>query len=178
MNKIDLVDREIDILENIAKGNRLRQRDLSRLIGFSLGMTNVIVKRLVQKGWLKVKKVNNRNIQYIVSPAGMEQIARRSYRYVKRTVKNVALYKEATKRFVGRVAAGGYGGIVLVGPSDLDFLVEHFCAKNRLAFRAALSAEEASDRADNFFVLFSESYTNVSPEIEECAYLSKILIDA
>jgi len=37
-------------------------------VGLSLAMTNAILRRLVKKGWLKIKKVNNRNMQYIVSP--------------------------------------------------------------------------------------------------------------
>ena len=60
----------------------MHQRDLARIVGLSLGMTNAILKRLV-------KKVNNRNIQYIVSPKGINEITRRSYRYFKRTIKNV-----------------------------------------------------------------------------------------
>lgn len=76
------LETEIDILETISQGRRnVNQRDLARIIGLSLGMTDSILKRLVKKGWLKIKKVNNRNIQYIVSPKGMEKIARRSYRY-------------------------------------------------------------------------------------------------
>ena len=44
---------------------QVRQRDLSQqVIGMSLDMTNAILKRLVLKGYLSVRKVNNRNIAY------------------------------------------------------------------------------------------------------------------
>jgi len=33
-------------------------------VGLSLGMTNAILKRLAAKGWITVRKVNNRNIRY------------------------------------------------------------------------------------------------------------------
>ena len=91
----DSVDRELEVLENIHNnGSHLRQRDLASVLGLSLGTTNAIIKRLGQKGWLTIRKVNNRNIRYAVCPAGAEQIARRSYRYLKRTIKNVVDYKE------------------------------------------------------------------------------------
>ena len=95
-------------------------------------MANAILKRLVQKGLLKIQKVNNRNIRYVVSPRGMERIARRSYRYFRQTVKNVVYYKEAIEELLDLVEARGVTEIVLIGASDLDFIVEHLCAKHRL----------------------------------------------
>ena len=64
------VDKEITILSHIAQGEHVRQRDLSHVIGMSLGMTNTILKRLVHKGYLTVRKVNNRNIAYAGNPRG------------------------------------------------------------------------------------------------------------
>ena len=49
-------------------------------------MTNSILKRLATKGFLSMRKVNARNIHYLVTPEGIDLIARRSYRYLRRTV--------------------------------------------------------------------------------------------
>ena len=90
---MESTEHELDLLEHIAKrADTVHQRDLARIAGLSLGMTNAIVKRLVQKGWLTIRKVNNRNIRYAVSPAGIEQITQRSYGYFKRTIKNIVYY--------------------------------------------------------------------------------------
>ena len=87
-------EKELEILTNISNNSAtLSQRELASRSGMSLGMTNAVLKRLVQKGWLTIRKINNRNIRYAVTPAGMEEITRRSYRYFKRTLKNVAEYK-------------------------------------------------------------------------------------
>jgi DNA-binding MarR family transcriptional regulator len=70
---------EITILENIhANSDGIRQRDLAEIAGLSLGMTNSILKRLAVKGLLTIKRVNNRNIHYIVTPSGIEAITRKS----------------------------------------------------------------------------------------------------
>ena len=155
-------DTELDLLEKIVANPRhIHQRDLARIIGLSLGMTNAILKRLVQKGWLKVKKVNNRRIQYIVSPAGMEKIARRSYRYFRRTIKNVVFYKEAIDRLLGQVVERGYAEVRMIGASDLDFIVEHLCAKHRLGF--SRGADSGSSRPSRCFILYSEKHRNTPP---------------
>ena len=88
-------EKELTILENIYnQPGELRQRDLARIAGLSLGMTNAILKRLAVKGLLTIKRINNRNIHYIVTPSGIELITSKSYQYFKRTIKNVVYYKE------------------------------------------------------------------------------------
>ena len=64
---METTEHELEILENIYKHKeQIHKRDLAQIVGLSLGMINAILKRLVKKGWLKIKKVNNRNIQYIL----------------------------------------------------------------------------------------------------------------
>ncbi len=150
-------DKELDILQNISESDGgIRQRDLARIIGLSLGMTNTILKRMAQKGWLKIRKVNNRNIQYIVSAQGMEAIARRSYRYFRRTIRNVVDYKEAVDRLLATVVQTGFKSLVLVGRSDLDFIVEHLCGKHRLSFRQVEAGDDAGTENTEVFHLYSE----------------------
>jgi hypothetical protein len=62
-----------------------------------------------------------------VTPAGAEAIAKRSYRYFKRTIRNIVYYREAIEAFVHDVKSRGYQGIAFAGVSDLDFIVEHAC---------------------------------------------------
>ena len=153
-------EKEIEILERISRSkSTIRQRDLARIIGLSLGMTNSILKRLTSKGLLKIKKVNNRNIQYVVSPAGMEAIALRSYRYFKRTLKNVVSYKEAMDELVQEIMQKGYRRLILVGKSDLDFIVEHFCDKYRIEYRNVRSVPGDPSNQDGDFLLYAEKHS-------------------
>ncbi len=161
-------EHEIDLLEHIARNaDSVHQRDLARVVGLSLGMTNAIVKRLVQKGWLTIRKINNRNIRYAVSPAGIEQITRRSYQFLKRTIRNIADYRVAIDGFVEDLRAKGFTGLVLSGSSDLDFIVEHFCLLHGLAFlRDEASFEAAMEGTRGLCLLYSESFI---PDDEEKA---------
>jgi DNA-binding MarR family transcriptional regulator len=172
------LDLELEVLDNIYKNaDAIHQRDLARIVGLSLGMTNAIVKRLAQKGWLTIRKVNNRNIHYIVSPAGIEAITSRSYRYFKRTIKNVVLYREAIESLVRRAAREGYPEVVLVGQSDLAFIVEHFCMKHHIPFRHNRSGGEDGG---GFFIYAEEYQTDFlngqNGEKENVAFLCDLLI--
>ncbi len=179
MNNIESLNRELEILESIYHNeSRVKQRDLARIVGLSLGMTNSIIKRLIQKGWLKAKKINERNIHYIVSPQGIEEIAKRSYRYFRRTIKNVVYYKETIGKLVVHIKREGFKGIVLLGKSDLDFIVEHFCLKANLDFLR----KEYADGQEGLFYLYSENHKPLLPDNKEVeranqAHLRDILID-
>jgi DNA-binding MarR family transcriptional regulator len=152
-------EHDLDLLEHIARSPKLlHQRDLARIAGLSLGMTNMIVKRLAQKGWLTIRKVNNRNVRYAVSPAGIDQISRRSYRYFRRTVRNIVSYRETIERFVREVGARGFQRLLLVGSSDLDFIVEYACGTCGVEYVQEGKKREASAPVDGAFLLYSESY--------------------
>ena len=160
----DTTEKELEILEHIhLHKDTITQRHLARIAGLSLGMTNAILKRLMEKGWLMIKKVNNRNIQYIVSPKGIEQITRRSYRYFKRTIKNVVYYRETIEGLVKKIKHQGFGGIILVGQSDLDFIVEHACLRDGITF---IPDEETEKKfTGRIYHIYSESYIPDSDDI-------------
>lgn len=180
------LEQEIEILENIYHNHsKVKQRDLARIVGLSLGMTNAIIKRLIKKGWLKARKINERNIHYVVSPLGIEEIAKRSYRYFKRTIKNVVCYKEAIDKFFISIAGEGYKGVILIGESDLDFIVEHLCQKHDLSFKRSSnksSGSSSNNGGKGFFFLYSENKEplhegNGEADKANYAYLREILVN-
>jgi len=172
MNNNNSHEKELTILENIYnKPGEVRQRDLAEITGLSLGMTNAILKRLAVKGLLTIKRVNNRNIHYIVTPTGIEALTRKSYRYFKRTIKNVVYYKEAIENLAIDVKKQGYDGLVLKGSSDLDFIVEHSCIKANLKY---MKEDLVSS---NVFLLYSENYLpDKETQSNDKAFLQSILI--
>lgn len=180
-------EKDLEILEtiHIAKKNNkpIVQRDIAHIVGVSIGMTNVILKRLAKKGLLTIRKVNNRNINYAVSPAGMRALSEKSYKYFKRTIKNVVYYKERIGEIIDQAVEEGCTKIVLVGKSDLDFIVEHFCMKHGIEFDRMRKAKVCEPGSGAYVVLsehFSpgdkESGGCIDIDSERMAYLQQVLV--
>ena len=116
----------------------------------------------------------------MVSPKGMEAIAGRSYRYFKRTIRNVVYYKEAIESIIQEAADRGYRRVVLVGASDLDFIVEHFCEKKQLAYGRSPDSRRTAGKcaveASGTFLLFSENSIPYDEQIENAASLRTLFI--
>ena len=177
-----IVDTEYIILENIYASDRrnppLKQRDLAKIARASLGMTNSILKRLVQKGWITAKKLNSRNIHYAVTMEGFNEIIHRSYGYFKRTIKNVVLYKNAIDELIQNATENRINAILLIGASDLEFIIEHSCNYFGLSFLKSIDRHLLSESMDeNTLIFFAEDIpASTEPQEENRIFLSQLLI--
>ena len=177
-----VLDTEYIILENIyasrPQNPPLKQRDLAQIARTSLGMTNSILKRLVQKGWITAKKLNSRNIHYAVTVEGINEIIRRSYGYFKRTIKNVAFYKDAIDRIIQNASENKVNAVLLIGASDLEFIIEHSCHYFGLSFLKSTDRNLLSGGKSRYTLVFLSENIPVSrkPEVKNRVFLSQLLI--
>lgn len=121
-------NQEYLILKSIHDGEEtIRQRDIAKIANISLGMTNAIIRRLVNKGFLKAKHINRRSLSYLLTPEGLNIITKRSSDFLKRTIKNVVVFKDTIDIIVAELKSTNYRTINLIGESDLLFLIENSC---------------------------------------------------
>ena len=76
VNEIGISEKEYAIIREIHKNHIPDQRTLATRTGISLGMTNIIIKKLIKKGYIKAKQLNQKKIQYILTPKGFTEKAR------------------------------------------------------------------------------------------------------
>jgi DNA-binding MarR family transcriptional regulator len=58
------------------------QRGLSTQLGIALGLTNVYLKRLVRKGYIKCVNVQSNRITYLLTPHGIAEKLRLTYEFM------------------------------------------------------------------------------------------------
>jgi DNA-binding MarR family transcriptional regulator len=179
LNTQELSDHEYALLESIYRHKEarpVRQRDLAKVVGISLGMTNVILRKLAQKGWVIIRRINSRNIQYAVTPSGIEQISKRSYLFLKRTVRNVVYYKDMLDQLLTELKARGYHAIELVGKSDFDFVLAFLCQKHKMEFIET----QTPSRLEGAKLIYAEDVAGTPSDngngAQEDVYLHDILI--
>lgn len=116
--------KEDEIIVQIARCPDVTQRELALEAGISLGMTNIILKRLVHRGYVKMKKLNRRNIKYVLTPEGLARYSRRSYNYLLGTISSVRQLRQKIKGIVEEWVEKGSPGFVVHGDSDLADIAE------------------------------------------------------
>ena len=93
-------DNEVLILEEIEKNPNTTQRDLSEKTGLSLGMVNLLLKKFVKKGFVKLEKLNSRSFRYILTPEGFKEKSKKTIEYMKRYYQKTLLIKQNIERII------------------------------------------------------------------------------
>ena len=93
MERYDLHTRRL--LAEVEAGNGNSQRSLARELGIALGLTNLLLRRVMRKGWVKATNIQRNRVRYLITPAGIAEKARISREYLASSVK---LYSEARHR--------------------------------------------------------------------------------
>tara|TARA_B110000003_G_scaffold272025_1_gene307158 strand:+ start:427 stop:762 length:336 start_codon:yes stop_codon:yes gene_type:complete len=95
MNNKDI---HLDLLRKLEENPSYTQRELSREMGVSLGKVNYCIKKLTEKGWVKLMNFshnpNKVGYIYILTPKGIEQKARLTFSFLKIKMKEYELLKE------------------------------------------------------------------------------------
>jgi DNA-binding MarR family transcriptional regulator len=162
-------DKEISLLEVLKNRPGAGQRDMAEAIGLSLGMTNLLLKDLSAKGWMLMRKLNTRKVQYVLTPEGMKELSRRSYRFLKKSIRNVADCRVQLEALVLEAKAAGALGLSLAGTSELDFVLDYLCRQHGLAFRLA----DPAGTIVGWFVVHGENEPTLSPNVLE--YMETVL---
>ena len=90
------------ILGEIERGRQPTQRALSAELGIALGLTNLLIRRIVKKGWVKAVNVTPKRARYLITPTGIAEKARITGAYFDNTIR---LYTETRERIRESLAA-------------------------------------------------------------------------
>jgi DNA-binding MarR family transcriptional regulator len=89
------------ILNRFDGGPPVTQRGLAKDLGIALGLTNLLIKRLVRKGLVRIIHIRPNRVKYLITPAGIAEKARMSSAYFAHSVR---FYVEARDRIQARFA--------------------------------------------------------------------------
>ena len=76
-----------DLLRRLERKPQCSQRELSKEMGVSLGKVNYCIKKLIERGWVKLSifrhNPNKASYIYLLTPKGIEQKARLTTLFLK-----------------------------------------------------------------------------------------------
>lgn len=103
----------LKILDEVATGKHLTQRDLSKKLGIALGMTNNYLKRLAGQGYIQIVQAEKKRLHYLLTPKGIAEKSFLTYRYIKRSYLFFRDAKEKIGRFFSQLQEAGVRQVVL-----------------------------------------------------------------
>ena len=122
--------RELTLLEKIENDPDVNQSTLATQLGVAVGTVNWHLKRLIAKGYVKVKRAERKKLRYIITPEGIALRARLAVDYVE---KSFSLYRKTRQRvreYISEVQGAGYDRLRIVGRGDVADICRLTCLEH------------------------------------------------
>jgi DNA-binding MarR family transcriptional regulator len=125
--------RDLSLLDTIEHDPDVTQATLATQLGVAVGTVNWHLKRLVAKGYVKVKHAERRKLRYIITPEGLALRARLTVDYVEQQFNLYRRVRQKVKESVERVKKDGFNRVRLVGEGDVADICRLTCLEQGIA---------------------------------------------
>ena len=124
---------DLPLLENIVRDPDVTQADLATQLGVAVGTINWHLKRLVEKGYVKVKRAERRKPKYTITPEGLSHRARLLVDYVEQQFNMYRRVRQKVKEAAIQLRSEGVERVHLLGEGDVADICRLTCLEQGLA---------------------------------------------
>ena len=124
---------ELNLLEQIEDDPDVTQASLASQLGVAVGTVNWYLKRLIAKGYVKVKRAQRRKLRYIITPEGIAFRARLTLNYIDTSMKLYRRTRQHVRELLGEVKQAGYSRVYIAGEGDIADICRLTCLEQGIA---------------------------------------------
>jgi DNA-binding MarR family transcriptional regulator len=122
-----LTDRELTLLEEIEHDPDVTQASLAIQLGVAVGTVNFLIKRLISKGYVKVKRAQRRKLRYIITPEGLAFRANLAVHYIETSLHLYRKTRLQVRDLLSQAHLAGYNQVTIVGDGDIADICRLTC---------------------------------------------------
>ena len=111
--------RELKVLEEFAADSNLTQRHLAKKLEVALGLTNLMIRRLVKKGYVKAVSLRQNRIRYLITPKGITEKTRLTYEYLEYSLHLYRRVREVLSERLREVSRRGGTNVIFFGTGEV-----------------------------------------------------------
>jgi DNA-binding MarR family transcriptional regulator len=124
--------RDLALLETIEHDPDVTQADLATHLGVAVGTVNWHLKRLIAKGYVKIKRAERRKLRYIITPEGIALRMRLTVDYIEQQFILYRRVRERVKEYLFHVRQAGHQRVCIVGTGDVADICKLTCLEQGL----------------------------------------------
>lgn len=147
----------LQILDELSRNGDLTQRALSKKIGVALGLTNLYLKRLVKKGYVKVVNIKPNRLRYELTPKGIAHKTILTLRYLQNSYH---FYKEARRRIRDSfqiLVEEGCSDVIFYGAGEIAEIAYLSLRETPLRFKGIVDEKRTGEIFYGYPVLHPDS---------------------
>lgn len=124
--------RELALLEQISVDPDATQATLASQLGVAVGTINWHLKRLIEKGYVKVRRAERRKLRYIITPEGLALRARLTIDYIQTSMGLYRLVRERSLKAISQVRKSGFNEIKFSGDGEVAEICRLTCLEQNI----------------------------------------------
>jgi DNA-binding MarR family transcriptional regulator len=109
---------ELRILEAIERNPETTQASLATQLGVAVGSVNWYLKRLINKGYVKVTHLQRRKLRYFLTPSGLALKVKLTRSYMEVSLRVYRELRQAAQQVLSEVRRAGYAAVCVEGEED------------------------------------------------------------
>jgi len=133
MENPSALTRELALLESIEHDPDVTQANLAAQLDVAVGTINWHIKRLIEKGYVKIKRAERKKLRYIITPEGIAMRARLTVDFVEQQFNLYRRTRQRVKEQLALVQQAGYRSVRLVGDGDVADVCKLTCMEQDIA---------------------------------------------
>jgi len=126
-------EKEFRLLDALAREEYGSQRQVARDTGLSLGMVNLVLRRMAKTGYIKVAALDGQTVRYVLTPKGTAELARRSYEYLLHVISTFGDLRSGIADLIAAQWRRGKRLFIIYGTGDVADIAELACRSSRLS---------------------------------------------
>ena len=124
---------ELNLLEQIEHDPDVTQASLASQLGVAVGTVNWHLKRLIAKGYVKVKRAQRRKLRYIITPEGIAFRARLTINYIDTSMRLYRRIRQRVRELLLEAKQAGYHQVSITGEGDIADICRLTCLEQGVA---------------------------------------------
>lgn len=124
--------RDLEILEHIETDPDTTQAELASQLEVAVGTVNWHLKRLVEKGYVKVSRLERKKLKYIITPEGLALRARLTVDYIQNSFNLYRIVRQRAIRALDEAKAAGYTRVQIEGSGDVAEVCRLTCLEQSM----------------------------------------------
>ena len=112
--------KNLEILNLIHENGLITQQEIADHLGVAIGLVNSFVKRMVKRGYIRIKRVPKRRYLYLLTPKGVSEKGRLTVRFIQDSLKLYRDYRIKCKAIFKGLVEEGVRYVSLVGVGELS----------------------------------------------------------
>ena len=134
--------RELTLLEYIESDPDINPATLAAYLGVAVGTVNWHLKRLIDKGYVKVKRAQRRKLRYIITPEGIALRARLTVNYIDNQMRLYRRIRQRVRELLSQIKQDGYTEVLIEGDGDIADICRLTCLEQGVTLRDSVDGQE------------------------------------